>query len=186
MLHLVAGPMFADKTRTLIDACRVAAKTHGPEAVVAIVPSSDTRSRGQLRSHAGEVCPAYAVSTLDELRSVVYPRPNLKLVAVDEVQLFDAEIARELRLLAGRVAEVWAAGLLHDFRGAPFENTVETLLVADHVLHKTARCVECDQPAAFTHRKGGSVVRVVVGGAEAYEPRCRRHWDEVVADPWRP
>lgn len=186
MLHLVTGPMFADKTRTLIDVCRQAAKAHGAEAVVALVPTRDTRSGAELVAHDGSRCPAYAVSGLEELQRIVYPRPDLRLVVVDEIQLFDAGLARELRLLATRISEVWGAGLLHDYRGAPFENTVELALYADHVVHMTARCVVCDLPAAFTHRKRGGIARVEVGGADDYEPRCRRHWEEVVAEPWGP
>ena len=186
MLHARVGPMFAAKTRGLVEVCRDAARIGGPDAVVPLVPARDTRSRGELRAHDGMRCPAYAVSTIEDFQRVVYPRPDLLLVAVDEVQLFDSWIVRELRLLARRVPEVYVAGLLHDYRGAPFENTVELLLCADQITHVHARCVVCDAPAAFTHRKTGGGSRVQIGGAESYEARCRRHWEDVVEDPWAP
>lgn len=186
MLHARVGPMFAEKTRGLIEVCREAARQFGADSVVALVPSRDTRSRGELRAHDGASCLAYAVSSIEDFQRVVYPRPDLRLVALDEVQLFDSGIVRELRLLARRVPEVYAAGLLHDYRGAPFENTVELLLCADRVTHVTARCVVCQEPAAFTHRTSGDGGRVQIGGAESYEARCRRHWEDVVAEPWSP
>lgn len=186
MLYAIVGPMFSEKTRHLIARCGTVAAEHGAESVVALVPSLDTRSGAELRAHSGERCTAYAVATLDDLRRVVYPRPDLRLVAVDEVQMFDPGLLRELVLLARRGLEVWGAGLLHDYRGAPFENTTNLITLADRVFHAVAHCAVCGGPAAWTHRKAAGGSRIQVGGAEAYEARCRRHWEEVVQDRWEP
>lgn len=186
MLHLTVGPMFADKTTGLITQAREVAKVHGAHSVVVVVPTSDYRSGDMLRSHSGLSCPAHAVDSAAQLHALVYPRPDLKAVVVDEVQLYGAWVVRELALLGRRRLPVYAAGLLHDYLGAPFENVAQLIPLASVLLHKTAKCAVCGAPAAWTHRTTQTKGRVLVGGAESYEARCREHWDQVVENPWVP
>lgn len=186
MLHLTIGPMFADKTTGLIEQARAFVREHGPNSVVVVVPSSDHRSGGALLSHSGLSCPAFSVETASQFQDLIYPRPGLKAVLVDEVQLYGAWIVRELSLLGRRRLQVYAAGLLHDYLGAPFENVAQLIPLASTITHKTAQCAVCGGRAAWTHRTTQAQGRVLVGGAECYEPRCREHWEQVVEKPWVP
>ncbi len=186
MIRLTVGPMFADKTTSLIASAKRTVQRTGSESVVVIVPTIDQRSGPYLRSHAGEICAAMSVATAREFQAVVYPRPNLKHVVVDEVQFFGSWVVRELVLLSRRRIQLDVAGLLHDYRGAPFENTMQLIPFAEEINHKTATCVGCGEAAAWTHRKTHEGDRVVVGGAETYEPRCRRCWEVEVSDAWVP
>lgn len=187
MLITIAGPMFAGKTRYLIETCKAMEQKHGHESLVALVPPEDTRSGSQLKAHDGSVYTAYQIPDQATFQRVLYPRPNLRLVVVEEVQFFDAWIVRELRLLANRVKEVHAAGLLHDAQGIPFENVRDLIPLSDRVIHKTAMCVLCGESAAWTRRKDPSKTeRVEIGGEDLYDPVCRRHFEMLVPDRWAP
>ena len=70
--------------------------------------------------------------------------------------------------------EVIVAGLDQDYAGRPFEPMPQILAVAEYVDKILAICMQCGAPANRTQRLTGSTDRVVVGGAQDYEARCRR------------
>ena len=53
----------------------------------------------------------------------------------------------------------------------------QLLAVAEYITKTLAICVVCGAPANRTYRKVQRGGRVVVGGAEIYEARCRRCFD---------
>jgi len=69
---------------------------------------------------------------------------------------------------------VIVAGLDQDYLGKPFEPMPQLLAIAEYITKTLAICVRCGNPANHTQRLVASTDRVVVGGAEAYEARCRR------------
>jgi thymidine kinase len=69
------------------------------------------------------------------------------------------------------------AGLDQDYRGRPFEPMPELLAVAEYITKALAICVVCGAPANRTYRKVQRAGRVVVGGSEIYEARCRRCYE---------
>jgi thymidine kinase len=52
----------------------------------------------------------------------------------------------------------------------------ELLAVAEYITKTLAICVVCGEPANRTYRKVRRSGRVVVGGSDVYEARCRRCW----------
>jgi thymidine kinase len=79
-----------------------------------------------------------------------------------------------INTLADRGVRVIVAGLDQDFSGRPFEPMPQILAVAEYVDKILAICMQCGGPANRTQRLTGSTDRVVVGGAQDYEARCRR------------
>jgi thymidine kinase len=106
--------------------------------------------------------------------------PETQVVAVDEVQFLDDEIADVLSLLADRGKRVIAAGIDMDFRGEPFGPMGRVLSLAETVDKLHAICVRCGNPATRNQRLVDAVPApyesptIQVGGAESYEARCRR------------
>jgi len=72
---------------------------------------------------------------------------------------------------------VIVAGLDQDYLGRPFEPMPELLAVAEYITKTLAICVVCGNPANKTYRKVKRGGRVVVGGADLYEARCRHCWE---------
>jgi thymidine kinase len=75
---------------------------------------------------------------------------------------------------------VIAAGLNLDFYGEPFETTMRAMAYADKVVSLTAVCKICGRPVTRTQRlingkPAPKSPRILIGGGETYEARCRRH-----------
>ena len=76
--------------------------------------------------------------------------------------------------LADRGVRVIVAGLDQDYMGRPFDPMPQILAIAEYVDKILAICMQCGAPANRTQRLTNATDRVVVGGAEEYEARCRR------------
>jgi thymidine kinase len=95
------------------------------------------------------------------------------------VQFLDGGIVALANSLANRGRRVILAGTDTDFRGEPFGPMPQLMCVAEVVDKLHAICVLCGAPATRNQRLiDGKPARydspqVMVGGAEAYEARCR-------------
>ena len=187
-LVVICGPMFAGKSTALLDRAR-AAHAAG-RRVLAVKPAGDDRyDASAIVTHAGEQARARALHHAGEVLSVCAEHPGgpPEVVIIDEAHFFGDElVAPVLALLAGpgvgggagggatgAGCEVILAGLERDHRGEPFAPLPRLLCEADEVVKLTGRCARCGGAAIHSQRLVASGERIVVGGAEAYEPRCR-------------
>ena len=135
----------------------------------------------KVSSHDGLNWDAVTVHDAAQLLSLVEEETDV--IAIDEVQFFDWTIADVCQQLADGGKRVILAGLDMDFRGEPFGPMPLLMAQAESVDKLQAICVVCGAPASRTQRLiDGEPARydepvVVVGAAELYEARCRRHHD---------
>lgn len=167
-LEVVCGPMFAGKSTRLLARCAELA-AQGLE-VQAFKPASDDRYDGarHIVTHDGRRLEATPIAGANEILAATAPA-----VIVDEIHfLGDALVEPCMRLVrGGRIVIV--AGVDRDHRGRPFAPFPAMLCEADRVDKLHATCARCEGPACHSQRLVASDERIVVGGAEAYEPRCR-------------
>lgn len=188
-LRIIMGPMFSGKTTELLRVLRKYAIAG--YRVVLVKPSTDTRySSSKVVSHDGLGMDALVVEpSISGLLRVRYVLLEQDVVGVDEFQFF--EYSRELvdfllDLSSGRLVIVAALNL--DFRGEPWEVVKEIFPYADEVRVLKAVCTytdrhgrKCGRPATRTQRLVDGrpapydSPRVLVGGRESYEARCRKH-----------
>lgn len=177
-IEVVCGSMFCGKTEELIRRVRRARIARQKAQV--FKPAIDTRyTVEKVTSHNGLDVEAILVESssaiLDRLES------DTTVVAIDEVQFFDANIVQVCQTLAGRGLRVIAAGLDMDFRGEPFGPMPQLMAEAEQVEKLRAICVVCGEPASRTQRliDGRPAAYddpiILVGGSESYEARCRLH-----------
>lgn len=168
-LTVVCGPMFAGKSTELVRVA-AAARAEGRD-VRAFKPRRDTRyDAAAIVTHTGVSIGATAV---DDAVRVLTDGRGASLVIVDEAHFFGSTLVDPvLGLLAGG-SSIVIAGLERDHRGEPFDPFPRLLCEADTVLKVTCPCARCGAPALHSQRLIESSERIVVGGAEAYEPRCR-------------
>ena len=95
------------------------------------------------------------------------------MVGIDEAQFLDMDVVEVCERLANAGLRVIVAGLDQDYRGQPFEPVPQLLAQAEYITKTRAICMRCGQPALRSQRLTASTERVVVGAADAYEPRCR-------------
>lgn len=170
-IEVICGSMFSGKTEELIR--RLKRAVYGKQAVQVFKPRLDTRyDETQVVSHSRLRMVSTPVERAEEI--FLHLRPETQVVGIDEVQFFGPEVVRVCELLAARGLRVVAAGLDQDYQGRPFEPMPQLMAVAEYVTKELAICVVCGNPANRSQRLVSRGERVVVGAAEAYEPRCRK------------
>jgi len=175
-IEVICGSMFSGKTEELIRRLRRAQIAR--QKVQVFKHSIDRRySETSIASHNGLQAKAIAVRDSEELCSLV--EPDADVIAIDEVQFFDEDIAAACDALADQGKRVICAGLDMDFRGEPFGPMPPLLALAERVDKLQAICVVCGGPASHTQRllDGDPACYedpvVLVGADEVYEARCR-------------
>lgn len=179
--ELITGPMSCGKTEELlrrIKRCIIAQKR-----VKVISPEVDTRAKGDyIESRNGLWLDAITVKNSKEILNHVSPKDEV--VAIDEIQFFDAEIVSVVRKLAEQGKRVIASGLDLDFKGEPFGPMPQLLCIADKVDKLTAVCMKCGSDRATRTQRlvngfpaDKSSPLIMIGGDETYEARCLKCYE---------
>jgi thymidine kinase len=144
-------------------------------------PAHDTRSpENQLRTHNQCTAPARAVANPAEI--LLHTTSQVRAVFLDEVQFWPHQGASGLVAVVEHLlnagVHVHAAGLDYDSEGEVFETTAALALMATNLAVFTGVCAFCAQPSTRTYRKPSllSSPRLLVGGADVYEPACQPCW----------
>lgn len=156
------------------------------------------REGAAVSSALGVSAAAEVIGPHDDLWSLVDTHTTahgeLGFVICDEAQFYRSEQVDQLaRVVDALGVDVYAFGLLSDFRGRLFEGTTRLLEVADerHEIQVQSRCW-CGELATHNARLVNGIqvydgdVVVVDDGTTAdvtYELRCRRHWTEGTSAP---
>ena len=176
-IEVIAGVMFSGKSEELIR--RVRRSLIAKKRVQVFKSHLDDRYSGvyAVGSHDGRTIEAIPVDTTEQI--ALRLDPLAQVVAIDEVQFLDGGIVALANSLANRGRRVILAGTDTDFRGEPFGPMPQLMCVAEVVDKLHAICVLCGAPATRNQRLiDGKPARydspqLMVGGAEAYEARCR-------------
>ncbi|NJD58896.1 MAG: thymidine kinase [Anaerolineales bacterium] len=177
-IEVITGSMFCGKTDELIRRLRRA--TIARQKVQVFKPAVDFRyAIRKVTSHAGN---DFEAIPIENARAVLtHLDDDTTVVAIDEAQFFDDQIIDIAQKLADRGLRVIVAGLDTDFRGEPFGPMPVLMAEAEHVDKLQAICMVCGEPASRTQRIiNGKPARydepiVIIGAAEMYEARCRKH-----------
>ncbi|MDT0632405.1 thymidine kinase [Rubrivirga sp. S365] len=169
-VEVVCGSMFSGKTEELIR--RLKRARIARQNVALFKPALDTRYDAEaVVSHDATALPAVVIHAADQILLLV---GDADVVGIDEAQFFGPELVDVVERLARDGKRVVIAGLDQDYLGRPFEPVPQLMAVAEHVTKLHAVCVRCGAPANHSQRIVAEGARVLVGEAEAYEPRCRR------------
>ena len=180
-VEVVCGSMFSGKTEELIRRLRRA--RFARQTVALFKPALDTRyAEAEVVSHDATAMPSEVVHTAEPILLLA---GSADVVGIDEAQFFGAELVGVAESLAREGRRVIVAGLDQDYLGRPFEPVPQLMAIAEHVTKLHAVCVRCGAPANHSQRIVRTDSRVLVGEAEAYEPRCRRCFrpEAVEAEP---
>lgn len=184
-VEVISGCMFAGKTEELIR--RIKVLEFAKKNILVFKPAIDNRySDTKVVSHAGSSVDSIVVSRSEEILN--YVKLETDVIAIDEVQFFDENIAEVCDYLAKSGRRVMVAGLDTDFRGEPFGMMSILITEAEFVTKLTAVCNTCGAPATRTQRLVNGVAAnwndplILVGASESYEARCR-HCHEILDKP---
>ncbi len=169
-IEVIVGSMYSGKTEELIRRLRRAQIAR--QRVEIFKPGIDDRyAADAIVSHSELRIPSRAVKSA---KDVLKHAHEAQVIGIDEGQFLGPELVGVCQELARRGKRVIVAGLDQDYLGQPFEPMPQLLAVAEYITKTLAICVVCGEPANRTYRKVQKRGRVVVGGAELYEARCRR------------
>lgn len=176
-IEVVCGPMFSGKTEELIR--RVKRAQIAKQRVQIFKPAIDVRyDKEDVVSHSSQAIKSEPVENAIDI--LIRLKDSTRVVAIDEVQFFDEAIVTVVSKLAARGYRVICAGLDLDYRAQPFGPMGTLLALADEVVKIHAICTVCGAPATRSQRLSGSKDQVLLGESDAYEARCRGHyqWDD--------
>lgn len=178
-IKLITGPMFAGKTRMLMEDVGSYLgepgdkRFRGRHAAV-LFPETDTRSNGEFITHGGLrfTHPSMTIHVVNPRKFTV---PAATLVVFDEAQFFEPEnLLRTINhITCALKVDVLVAGLDRDFMGAPFGAIPDLLFMADEVEKLQGTCAACGKRASRTQRTHYSTERVLIGGEGLYAQSCK-------------
>ena len=169
-IEVIVGSMYSGKTEELIRRLRRAQIAR--QKVEIFKPAIDDRfALDAIVSHSELRIPSRSVRTATDVLKHAH---EAQVIGIDEGQFLGKDLVRVCETLANRGKRVIVAGLDQDYAGKPFEPMPQLLAVAEFITKTLAICVVCGNPANRTYRKVRRGGRVVVGGADFYEARCRR------------
>jgi thymidine kinase len=169
-VEIVCGSMFSGKTEELLR--RIKRARLAQQRVQLFKPKVDDRYDAlKVVTHEGVNADALPVASAAELLASVIS--TTAVVGIDEVQFFDTTIVRTVETLADGGVRVIVAGLDQDYRGEPFGPVPALMAVAEYVTKLHAVCARCGADASRSQRLVAQEEQLFVGGAAAYEARCR-------------
>jgi thymidine kinase len=172
-IEVIVGSMYSGKTEELIRRLRRAQIAR--QRVEIFKPDIDRRyAADAIVSHSELRIPSRAVRNAKEILRYAH---EAQVIGIDEGQFLGRDLLPVVERLARQGKRVIVAGLDQDYRGKPFEPMPDLLAIAEYITKTLAICVVCGEPANRTYRKVRRAGRVVVGGSDVYEARCRRCWE---------
>ena len=170
-IEVICGSMFSGKTEELIR--RIRRVEIAKQRVKVFKPKIDNRySEFSIVSHNETSYPSEVIEDVDDILEKSF---DCEVIGIDEAQFFGNDLVRVCQALADSGKRVIVAGLDHDYKANPFEPMPKLLAIAEYITKTLAVCVVCGAPANRTQRVSENIERVLVGGKNHYEARCRLH-----------
>jgi thymidine kinase len=169
-IEVVCGSMFSGKTEELIR--RINRARIAKQNVEIFKPAVDTRYCDEnVISHDERTIKSTPVDAAESI--LLFVGEDANVVGIDEAQFFGDELVEVCTTLANRGIRVVVAGLDMDYLGQPFGAMPKLMAVAEYVTKVHAICMQCGNPAQFSHRTADNHKLVMLGETESYQPLCR-------------
>ena len=180
-LTLILGPMFAGKSTAILTKVR-RARSLGWNTLV-LTSALDTRYQdavSEVKTHDQDHVKALGVSSLLTVKAES-EYAEARLVIIEEAQFFKDLYEFVLEAVEVDGKDVVVVGLDGDSDRRPFGDVLRLIPLADEVVKLTALCKRCGDGTAALFSAlvvGQKTEQICVGGADRYEPLCRRHFLE--------
>ena len=173
-IEVIAGSMFSGKTEELLRRLRRAEIAN--QTIKIFKPGVDVRySEEQVVSHDSNSVKSTPIKHSKDILELVNGE---EVIAIDEAQFFDDNLADVCNHLANEGRRVIVAGLDMDFKGKPFGPIPKLFAVAEYITKVHAICMRCGNPAQYSHRLSDQDELVLLGEKDVYEPLCRKCYNK--------
>lgn len=177
-IHLICGPMFSGKTKTLI---QILERLGGDNTLV-IKHTADKRYDAgvDIVAHDGRKFKALGVNSLAEVSTSDETLRKYSSVAIDEGQFFESLYAF-CETWSSWGKNIYVTAISTDLFMQPILEIAKLMAVSEKITKLQAPCGTCFNPANFNYRKtpfpsdvGADDPAFYLGGAESYDNACRR------------
>jgi thymidine kinase len=183
-IELVIGPMFSEKTTTMIS--RVRRATYAGQSALIVKHARDTRyvagpsvaAHSELRQSSDAGAPDRAPVRVVEALALAeaaeeVERGDYQVIGVDEGQFY-ADLVPQCEAWAAAGRRVVVAALDGDFRRAPFGAVCALVPLCESVQKMAGVCMACRaRDSSFSQRIVAGDDPVMVGAKESYRAVCR-------------
>ena len=168
-IEIICGPMFSGKTEELIR--RLVRAQIAKQKVAIFKPSTDDRfDEDYIVSHNQRKIKSILVN---DTKIILEYLNKADVFGIDEAQFFNSSIVEICNKLANSGKRVVVAGLEKDYLANSFGSMPELLIDAEYITKVNAICMDCGDPANFSHRISSEKKQVVVGETDKYQALCR-------------
>jgi thymidine kinase len=145
-LILISGPMYAGKSRRLINIYNELVKED--KTAIAIAPAADNRTEN-IQSRAGGTIPTKKVEHLHDIEKEI---KGYDFIFIDEFHFFNDELISVVKKLLKKNKTLVLSGLDKDFKAVNFEAYDALREIADQEIMMTAICYECGRIAKYSKK----------------------------------
>ena len=169
-IEVIRGCMFSGKTERLIARLR-AAQRDGRRVAAFKHMIDDRYDAAHLITHTQDKFPAMRATSPADIARLA---GNAEVIGIDEGHFFGPDLVGTVMRLAESGRRMIVVGIDYDVWGRPFTPMPELSDLADEVAYFHCACRVCGGQARFSQRMVPISGASMVGGAEAYEPRCQK------------
>jgi thymidine kinase len=180
-LIVITGPMFAGKTKMLLEKFQKASRKR--RAILFKSGMDNRYSETEVVAHDGTRLPAAILPDGEEcIRTLKEARNKYDIIGIDEGQFWQDTkgFSYALHELVFDSKTVYVSMLNKNSDGHPFSTSMELIPLADRVYVLRAECSKCGGKANFTQKVINGVETfgydISSAGSNRYEARCRRHF----------
>lgn len=177
-IEVICGCMFSGKTERLIGRLR-AAQRDGRRVIAFKHVIDDRYDATHLITHTQDRFDALQAPNAGAVARLA---GNAEVIGIDEGHFFGIGLMETVTRLADSGRCVIVVGIDHDVWGRPFSPIPEISEIADEVLHCYAACRRCGGQGRYSQRMKPIEGGLMVGGADAYEPRCAKCFEPLPLD----
>ena len=175
-IEVICGPMFSGKTEELIR--RLVRAQIAKQRVAIFKPSNDNRfAEDYIVSHNQRKIKSIQVQ---ETNKILDYQDKADVFGIDEAQFFDSSIVTICRSLANSGKRIVVAGLEKDYLANSFGSMPDLLIDAEYITKVNAICMQCGDPANYSHRISSEKKQVVIGETDKYEALCRKCYQKEI------
>jgi thymidine kinase len=165
------GCMFSGKTSSMLESVSRHERA-GRKSLVIGYDKDNRYDTKNVCTHDGRKKDAKRTDRLMKLLDMAL-HENVDVIGIDEGQFFE-DLVEFCETCANSGKLVVVAALDCDFLRRPFGKVKDLISVCEHLVKKSAVCVQCGDDAHFTARLDLSDMSVEkIGGEDEYTPMCR-------------
>ncbi len=174
-LTVIAGPMFSGKTTKLLAIYYVLQKLK--RATMCFKADLDAFGGiGHANSHDDRRLPVIFIKPSHPERILKYVnKKEVQAVIIDETNFFPKKrMLKTVKKLLSWGIDVYANGLLYDYRRKEFGATLELFKIADQKIKLYAVCMRCGMKAEHTERISGGIKQKISDNKAEYIASCAK------------